>query len=358
MKKFAIYKLLSILLMSVFFVAAFCACNYDGTQVTYEQPKEESEFFCQWQNYVKDDVRVVDAVTPGSHDSGCYNIGGGNKLLNSLAETQGASIYEQLKLGVRYFDIRVNRGTEFDENKEVVAKNVLKIFHDVVNQGFTFEKVCDDFNRFFDEYDDQFVIMDFQHFGDDVEADVRAMIEDKLDPEDYAVNTSEDLSTLTYGDIKEDDKRFIIVWGSSDIGETDYIFSRTQTLLSPYESLNHNYGSEYLIETGFEEYLPLANSNKFFVLQAQLTNSMGVDNAVTGSIVELENGNNPIMNEYVRSLSKEENASILDKMNIIMRDFVESDFEKQKAALALNLAKETVKGESIPLFEKMTAKQQ
>ncbi len=358
MKKFAVYKLLSILVLSAFLVASFCACNDDAAQVIYEPPKEESEFFCQWQNYIKDDVRVVDAVTPGSHDSGCYNIGGGNKLLNSLTETQGASIYEQLKLGVRYFDIRVNRGNELDENKKVVDENVLKIFHDIVNLGFTFERVCDDFNRFFDEYDNQFVILDFQHFGDDVEPDVRDMIEDKLNPEEYAVKTSEDLSTLTYGDIKEEDKRFIIVWGSSDRGDTNYVFPRTQTLLSPYESLNHNYGGEYLIEIGFGEYLPQANSNKFFVLQAQLTNSMGVDGAVTGSIVDLENGNNPIMNEYVRSLNNEDNASILAKINIIMRDFVESDIEKQKAALALNLAKATVKDESIPLFEKMTAKQQ
>lgn len=343
------FVIVSVLLITVFACGVlFFACDKDEAA-----PNLEASFFAEWQNYIADDARVMSVATPGSHDSGTVNIGN-NDAINKLAETQGADIYTQLTLGSRYFDVRVNVGTEFDEDGGVKDKNALKIFHSFINFGMTFEKVLDDINRFFDEYSGQFIILDFQHFDGGVEPRVREMIEDKLDTDDHCVKNTESISSLTMGDVRRNGYRYIIVWGSDDLGDTDYIFPRNSALKSPYDGDLHYYGPQHLIEVGFLNYFSVADQNKFFVLQAQLTASLlsNDEGVVSDSIKNLSIINNEPMNNFILSM---QNDARLEKINIVMRDYLELDQTKQKVTLCLNLSKRYVKSEYIALFEKMTA---
>ncbi|MDO4364395.1 MAG: phosphatidylinositol diacylglycerol-lyase, partial [Clostridia bacterium] len=55
-----------------------------------------------WMSGIKDDTAISDISMPGTHDSGTQNVD-----LPIWSKTQSLSISEQLNIGVRYFDLRL-----------------------------------------------------------------------------------------------------------------------------------------------------------------------------------------------------------------------------------------------------------
>lgn len=55
-----------------------------------------------WMSGIKDDTAISDISMPGTHDSGTQNVD-----LPIWSKTQNLSISEQLNIGVRYFDLRL-----------------------------------------------------------------------------------------------------------------------------------------------------------------------------------------------------------------------------------------------------------
>lgn len=101
-------------------------------------------------------------VLPATHDSGMYEA----TLNGILGKCQNLSIYEQLKSGCRFFDLRVSAnnvigGTMFSK---------LHIYHgDVLGMDLTIGpfvyEVLEDIQKFFSEGHQELVILKFSHFN-------------------------------------------------------------------------------------------------------------------------------------------------------------------------------------------------
>ncbi|MGI6228561.1 MAG: phosphatidylinositol-specific phospholipase C domain-containing protein [Christensenellales bacterium] len=350
MKKTFIFILI---VLALVFSSALWGCTGKG------EPKgtlgEENTFFAEWMSYIKGEALLTKIAIPGTHDSGSHGIGGDTPILNMLAETQDSGIYGQLVAGARYFDIRVTYREDGDDETE----DVLVIYHGATNMGLTFYEVCQDIDRFLNEYPSEFLILDFQHFGTEREEDVLEMLDSMLSLSENALKNDTDLATLTMADIRSLGARFIVVWGGDEEADSDYVFSRSDCLVSPYNSKYHYCGPEFLINEGFKRQYWARREGRLFVLQTVLT--MTFDDSAPGftykyysEIKEMENDLNPPANAYIRSLALPENAETLEKINIIMRDYFTADAEKARSILALNLAKGLVIEEHIPLFNENT----
>ena len=103
-------RIVGVMICLIFLICILIVIN--GTCLkTYNNAKDYSK----WMQNVEDETLVNEIVLPGSHDAGTYK-------MVWLGETQQFSIGQQLEMGVRYFDIRVNK----IDDKYV-------IFHSIIN---------------------------------------------------------------------------------------------------------------------------------------------------------------------------------------------------------------------------------
>ena len=282
--------------------------------VTLSASEFKTGIYTNWQSYIDDDVRFLDVATPGSHDSGTNGLG-------DLYRTQNSGYYDQLSAGVRYFDVRV---AEFQGTVRSVHANSGAPLTSSNANGVPFQDILNDINRFIEENPSEVIILDFQHIWDDFSRVVLPMIVSNL-PSQAILNKSlsQDLSTLTMGQLREWKINLILVVNdeqsySPDFSANNFLYERTQYLLSPYNSGNH--GSTSGLISAFAGYIAQRDSNKIFVLQSQRTGDIS-----NFTIYELEADLRSYANDYARSLSLEKNQSLLSSINIIMRDFVADD---------------------------------
>lgn len=100
------------------------------------------------------DRSIQHLVMPGTHDSGMSTISNKIRSLGSAAntQTQGISIYDQLRAGARWFDLRVgtvhsDKGSSF----WVLHVNDPRADIAIGNSGVSLDDVVADINRFTDE---------------------------------------------------------------------------------------------------------------------------------------------------------------------------------------------------------------
>ena len=108
-------------------------------------------------------------VLPASHDSAMYESG----WVKSLAQTQDLSIYEQLKYGIRYFDLRPQW-----------SGGAIYMHHGPV-LGPKLADVLDDVRRFCREPHRELIILKFSHYeaiDDNAYRQMVAQITERLDP--------------------------------------------------------------------------------------------------------------------------------------------------------------------------------
>ena len=121
----------------------------------------KGEDYSNWMENIKDDALVNEIVMPGSHDAGSYK-------MVWLGETQQFNIEQQLKMGVRYFDLRVNK----KDDKYI-------IFHSIIN-GVEFIPILETIKNFVIENPTETLLLDFQHFKGDSQNDVFDLITNYL----------------------------------------------------------------------------------------------------------------------------------------------------------------------------------
>ena len=131
MKKKITLIALSSFLTLVLSIIAFLPVNFNTVDVQ------------AWMSEVNDDTALLNMSIPGTHDSGA---------LYSIADVSGKcqdlSIKEQLKVGARFLDIRLQS-----------VNDKLKVVHSFVDQKLSFKKVLDDVSAFIDKYPSEFVII-------------------------------------------------------------------------------------------------------------------------------------------------------------------------------------------------------
>ncbi|MFW5780582.1 MAG: phosphatidylinositol-specific phospholipase C domain-containing protein [Bacillota bacterium] len=315
-KKSAIFAVF--LIITLFILLIVSGAGYTST----------SDFYLgNWMSAVDDDIALRDIVMPGSHDAATYE----SKFFD---DTQDLSIYEQLNIGTRYFDLRVMDALTGNKEKH----ENLRMYHGIIPTPTTFYTVATEIREFIEKEKSEFLILDFQHFRNQPHEQIVEIIEEVLSPDKYALKRSNNVSQTTMADIRKMKARYIITWGSYssyvDL-EKDYIHYRQDTLFSPYQVSFHNQTNQRLIQDGFDNYYSLQDE-RLFVLQSQKTGNMSDITTLSPYANELKFA--PYAAQFINSLKT--NAR-LECTNIIMRDFLNTD--KTTAIIELNLHKDTIK---------------
>ncbi len=288
--------------------------------------KEEYPYANWMTDTIRDDVPLVDIAIPGSHDAGAADLDGSVlAIAKYLLVCQNASIAEQLKCGVRYFDLR----TMLDGGELYIQHGDFKTQ--------MFSTVVDDIKTYLATYDDV-LILNFQHFTDDAasSATYDYIVETIPNFVDLCVTTDTDISSLTLASMRQSGKRLIVIWGRSVNPNEAVLFPKTEEVLySPYDGDIHSTSDEALLEH-FATYIEGSKAySGFFNLQCQRT--WGANQLLKGP-EQLEEVFGEKANDYIANISDED----LPYINIIHRDFV-TTADKIETILALNKRKGVTK---------------
>ncbi len=290
-----------------------------------------------WMSCIKDDTLITDIVMPGSHDAGSCSI-------NWLGRTQGYSIAEQLSMGARYFDLRVNK-----------TDDGYYLYHEMFD-GEEFTSALSAIRDFIKANTSELLILDFQHFKGGSERDVVRMLEQTLVSDGTAVKSTSDsselefISSLTIGEARG---KCVILFGGNEniVSNYDYIFGRNnddctksgKALDSCYISEYNKMKSEDFVETALPYYYQRIKEKisdegykGLFVLQGQLT-----DGKLIFGPYSKEKAHDERMNKYIAGIK--EDADRLALTNIIMRDFLTT--EKCEQIILLNHCKGNTAGD-------------
>lgn len=96
-----------------------------------------------WMSKLDKKTKITELSIPGSHDSGATH-----SILDIAGKCQDLSITDQLNIGVRYFDIRLQ-----------LVKDKLQVVHSFVSQDLSFESVISSLATFVRDNPYEFVFM-------------------------------------------------------------------------------------------------------------------------------------------------------------------------------------------------------
>lgn len=114
------------------------------------------------------DKKLADIVIPGTHDSGTYKLGWGSGI--NTAKTQHTSIGQQLKDGIRYFDMRVTEAA----HRGCADYSVWWLYH--TWKSYRLQEALDEIKLFVNKPGNskEVVILDFQDIAESYQ-DARAI---------------------------------------------------------------------------------------------------------------------------------------------------------------------------------------
>ncbi len=305
---------------------------------------ETDENLSKWMSYIKDETLLKSVVIPGSHDAGSEN-------MMWLAKTQSKNISEQLADGIRYLDIRIQK-----DGDDFVA------FHGPI-KGLKAEDIFADIRNFISERRTETLILDFQHFKGESEADVMGFVDRYLSEFVLRNDTEKDdvtfIDELTLGEARG---KCLILWGEEENDHhkiNDFVFLRNDDEGAREESVLHSYydydlnilSPQNYVEKAIPEYIEKYKEvNKgLFVLQGQLTDGFPMFKGkfkftIMGPQFQ-EARMRYLMSSRILSLK---DSADLKYINIIMRDFVNAT--KSKEIISLNYYKNNVESEFEKLF--------
>ena len=104
-----------------------------------------------WMSYIHDDTKISDISIPGTHDSGATH-----SIFDVSGKCQDLSIKQQLRVGVRFFDLRLQ-----------LVNDEFKIVHSFVKQNLSFKKVLKDLSNFINENNSEFIIISLKKEASD-----------------------------------------------------------------------------------------------------------------------------------------------------------------------------------------------
>ncbi|MCX4363720.1 MAG: hypothetical protein OSJ74_10135, partial [Clostridia bacterium] len=75
--------------------------------------EEQKEFYTNWMEAIKDDTPINKIAMLGSHDSAMSTT---DSAIKNMTKTQDITIAQQLEFGCRYFDIRISKNNNDNDN--------------------------------------------------------------------------------------------------------------------------------------------------------------------------------------------------------------------------------------------------
>ena len=115
---------------------------------SYSESSKPKKYFENWMKEIPDYIKISELTIPGTHDSCSYQIKGLGIFLSFAAKTQSWNLEEQMKAGLRYFDIRLRS-----------YNNTLHCFHGPIDLGQTFDSVLKKASEFLNKNKGEGLIM-------------------------------------------------------------------------------------------------------------------------------------------------------------------------------------------------------
>ncbi|MBR6784881.1 MAG: hypothetical protein IKM25_01365 [Clostridia bacterium] len=286
-------------------------------------------FYRNWMSYIKDDAKITRIAMPGSHNSPTM-------AMNKFACCQKGTVYEQFCYGLRMFDIRL----------KVNKKGELIAAHGVMN-GVPAERVFLDLKKIIEETNEFIIIYLRTYMNQGIgpitlsyksnNEEASRLIKTCLSPEKYALTDISDIANLTVGDIRKSGKKYIIINENRD-----YDYSVDCPIQYPWSSEVYGLKTEKFVKTIFE-YFDEIETEGFFGLQTQQTPNPGTENGWLKWPDDLDEMIRPYIPQIIADIAA--NPKWLEKVNIIVGDFMTKDYMKSNEILSLNLLKGIVKEE-------------
>lgn len=142
MKKI-IYKLIIVIVVIIVTIIALIPINKNYKSVT-------------WMKQLDDKTLVNEMVIPGSHDSGAMH-----SIFDVAGKCQDLSIKSQLKIGVRFLDIRLR-----------LKNNELEVVHSFVEQKISFKSVLEDISYYISNNKSEFIIISIKQDEDPINSTI------------------------------------------------------------------------------------------------------------------------------------------------------------------------------------------
>lgn len=286
-------------------------------------------FYKEWMSYISDDAKITRVAMPGSHNSATM-------AMNKFGCCQKGTLYEQYAHGLRMFDIRLKA----NKKGELIAA------HGLMN-GVSAERVFLDLKRIVDETQD-FIVIGLrtymnQGFGpiklsyNSNNEETSRLIRTCLSPEKYALTDISDIGNLTMGDVRKSGKKYIIINENCE-----YDYSVNCPMPYPWAGDIYGYKPEKFAKT-ILKYFDEVESEGFFAFQTQQTPNLGTENGWTKWPDDLDEMIRPYIPQIIGDIAA--NPKWLEKVNIIVGDFMTKDYMKTNEILSLNLLKGIVKDE-------------
>lgn len=295
-----------------------------------------SNFYESWMNSIRDDVRLKDIVMPGSHNAGTYE-------MIPFAKCQGASLWEQYRFGVRFFDFRFHIG--------ISGKPVFE--HGIMGGSFLSDGLRD-IRRMLLNNDSEFFIFDVhfpseetliwkitRRFNRDFSL-INSLFEEYIEPSRYAFTDFDNIGSVTMGDLRKSGKRYILNFRGGGID-----FSGDASLYSPWRPDYHGMKTHDFFEKTLS-YFDSAPENGLFCFFTQRTPGVGTEEGLKNpSALEKDVRNN----YHILCEKIENNPRLLSKANILAGDYMTESHFKVNKILHMNLAKNNIKDENIEEFK-------
>lgn len=283
--------------------------------------------YSNWMSAIKDEVKLVDVVMPGSHNSG-------SRGMIPAACCQNGTLADQFRCGVRQFCLRLTT------NK--ITKKI-SFCHSVIT-GVSLESELIELKKAMDENPSEFFILDVCEYGDEKfgpfafkyrapAAEVDRLFEKYLNPSEYALTDFEDIRDVTMGDIRKAGKRFLII-----SSREEYRYSVNCGYKNPWSPERHGRLAPTFVERACEVF-DKEEKNGIFVLQTQQT--AGFDAEI--KLMSPKKANKTIKPYYPRIFEIiKNNPKYLSMVNVVSSDFMSESEYKVRLILELNLLKNNV----------------
>ena len=270
---------------------------------------------------------LKDLVIPGSHDSGTFSLDKNmeigpdepnlirkfGKLVKPVvynwSVTQSMTIYEQLRSGIRYLDLRVAYRT---------ADKTIRVLHGLF--GWTIDQVLDEVNRFVANYPKEIVILDFNHFYKMDQA-AHKTLADTLDASFSKILRAPGRQgpNVTLQEMWGNEEKVIIIYHDYDVVDTYPCFWPPHLICSPWPNTDDT--NQLLEILNKQSEASSVSEDALQVTQALLTpQNSTIGKHVTSTLKDvLASKCNRQVTEWLKTLR----GTKSHKFNIIIADFVE-----------------------------------
>ena len=145
----------------------------------------EEDLSKEWLASLHDDTKINELYIPGTHDSGALY-----SFFGISGKCQSYVIEDQLNMGVRFFDIRLQ-----------LRENELMVVHSFVDQKQSFESVLKTVNEFLVAHPSEFVIMSIKQDADSENSNIpfENAVEKMLDSQLGSILSKEGFLPSTIG---------------------------------------------------------------------------------------------------------------------------------------------------------------